>query len=63
MMPGLSGYDVLERMDAIDSARAIPVIMMSAVDPGERRPHGRWKAFLEKPFDIDKLIATIRRWT
>src|SRR5688572_25221538 len=61
MMPGLSGYDVLDRMDTIDKAKDIPVIMMSAVDP--QRPLGRCKAFLKKPFDIDKLLATIERWT
>lgn len=63
MMPGLSGFEVLERMDGIDSSQAIPVVMMSALDPGDRRPEGRWKAFLKKPFNIDKLLATVQRWT
>lgn len=62
MMPGLSGFDVLARMDEIGSAANVPVIMMSAVEAGPRRPHGRYKAFLKKPFDIDKLLGTITRW-
>src|SRR6185295_1548780 len=32
MMPGLSGYDVLERLRADVKLRHIPVIMISAVD-------------------------------
>jgi DNA-binding response OmpR family regulator len=32
MMPGMSGYDVLERLKADPSLKHIPVIMISAVD-------------------------------
>lgn len=32
MMPGLSGYDVLERMKADPALKHIPIIMISAVD-------------------------------
>lgn len=62
MMPGLSGFDVVAKMDELEAARDVPVVMMSAVDPGPHRPHGRWKAFLKKPFDIDRLLSTIRRY-
>jgi DNA-binding response OmpR family regulator len=63
MMPGLSGYEVLERMSAIESVKRVPVIMMSAVDPSvtAHGPRGRWRAFLRKPFGIDDLLATIAR--
>lgn len=62
MMPGLSGFDVLAKMEELDAAKRVPVVMMSAVDPGQKRPRAALKAFLRKPFDIDKLLATIARW-
>jgi len=60
MMPGLSGFEVAERIHALDQTRDLPVIMMSAVTP--KQTEGSWQAFLRKPFDIDNLLATIGRW-
>jgi CheY-like chemotaxis protein len=60
-MPRLDGFEVCRRLKADPATRAIPVIAMSA---GERR----WAAldagcdaFIAKPFDVEELVATIRR--
>lgn len=63
MMPGLSGYDVLEKMDGIAKASRVPVVLMSAVEGASRKTPPRCKAFLKKPFDIDKLLATVSSLT
>lgn len=62
MMPGLSGFDVVERMSQRERTRDLPVVMMSAVSPKQVQQPGSWKAFLRKPFDLDKLLETVRRW-
>jgi len=60
MMPGLSGFEVAERITRGERTRDLPVVMMSAVSPGQAI--GSWRAFLRKPFDLDKLIETTRRF-
>lgn len=61
MMPALDGRDLLRAMRADAQLREIPVIMMSAA-PGiegvDRLDHD---AFLAKPFDFDRLLATVAR--
>jgi FixJ family two-component response regulator len=59
-MPGMSGLDLQERMNATQSS--IPIIFISAHDDGE----ARFKAleagavdFLQKPFSEDALLGAI----
>ena len=59
-MPGMSGLDLQERMNATHSS--IPIIFISAHDDGE----ARFKAleagaveFLQKPFSEDALLGAI----
>ena len=60
MMPGLSGIDVMDSIDA-----SIPVIMISAnkdqhlVDEAKR--HGI-KSYIQKPIDFDEIIAEIEKY-
>jgi CheY-like chemotaxis protein len=60
MMPGLSGIDVMDSIDA-----SIPVIMISAnkdqhlVD--EAKQHGI-KSYIQKPIDFDEIIAEIEKY-
>lgn len=58
MMPWMNGRELIAKIKATPSGRAIPSILMSGVDPGEPRT---WDAFLRKPMDINELLATIRR--
>jgi DNA-binding response OmpR family regulator len=58
MMPWMNGRDFILEMKQRDNMKATPVIMMSAVDPGEPHP---WNAYLRKPADVNELLATVRR--
>ena len=61
MMPYMSGYEVLETLKAIPGMEGVPVILMSAVEPRQKDTKGaRWKAFLRKPFHLDKLLSTVK---
>lgn len=59
MMPYMSGYEVLESLRAMPGMADVPVVMMSAVEPREAKGGG-WKAFLRKPFHLDKLLTTVK---
>ena len=62
MMPGLNGYEVLERLRADPRLRDIPVIMISAVDQIEsviRCIELGAEDYLPKPFDATLLRARV----
>jgi sigma-B regulation protein RsbU (phosphoserine phosphatase) len=62
MMPGLSGYDVLERLRADNRLRHIPVIMISAVDEIEsviRCIELGAEDYLPKPFNPTLLRTRV----
>jgi sigma-B regulation protein RsbU (phosphoserine phosphatase) len=62
MMPGLNGYDVLERMRADTRLRHIPVIMISALDETEsviRCIELGAEDYLPKPFNPTLLRARV----
>jgi DNA-binding response OmpR family regulator len=58
MMPWMNGRQFILQMKSKDTMDRTPVILMSAVDPGEPRP---WDAYLRKPADINELLATVER--
>lgn len=60
MMPYMTGYDVLERIQESPNLEGLPVVMMSAGAPAAA-PKGepRWRAFLKKPFTLDRLIQVV----
>ena len=59
-MPGQSGFELA---DALSAERPeLPILFMSGVDRGDLRIQqrlGRHRAFLEKPFSPDALLAEI----
>jgi CheY-like chemotaxis protein len=57
MMPVMSGWEVLEEMQANDRLARIPVVVVSAMSAPGVCEH------LAKPIDLDRLLATVGRLT
>lgn len=57
MLPGVSGLDLIERVRSSESARAIPILMISghASTVMERAKSAGADCFLNKPFTISQL--------
>lgn len=62
MMPGMSGYGVLEKVRADPVMRHMPVIMLTAL-AGESNHLEAFRdgadAYLTKPFDVDDLLGVV----
>jgi len=62
-MPGMSGYEVLERLKEDPLAREIPVLFISALSHTEDKVRA-FKAggvdYITKPFQFDEVIARVR---
>src|SRR5262249_9261954 len=62
LMPGLNGYDVLQRLKADENLRDIPVLMISALDEMDsvvRCIELGAEDYLQKPFDAVLLRARV----
>jgi two-component system, OmpR family, response regulator len=57
MLPGISGVEVLSRLDTHDDYRPV-VILMSAAGPPAGRPQD--VPFIGKPFELEELLASVR---
>jgi CheY-like chemotaxis protein len=57
MMPVMSGWEVLEEIQADDQLARIPVVVVSAMNAPGVREH------LAKPIDLDRLLDTVGRLT
>jgi CheY-like chemotaxis protein len=55
MMPLVDGYELIRAVRTNPKTRDIPVIAMSATDHVGHRP------FLQKPFELDDLVALVDR--
>jgi class 3 adenylate cyclase len=63
MMPGMSGYDVCRKIRADPATALLPVVMVTALDPGEERVKGLDAGaddFLTKPIHQAELLARVR---
>jgi len=63
MMPGLSGYDVCERLKNDEKTHFLPVVMITALDQREDKIRGIAAGaddFLHKPFDRDELLIRVK---
>ena len=58
MMPMISGWDVLDRMEEDPRLAKIPVIVVSATT---RQKPTRAFTFLSKPFTLEVLASAVRR--
>jgi CheY-like chemotaxis protein len=57
MMPVMSGWEVLEQLQANEELARIPVVVVSAMTAPGVREH------LAKPIDLDHLLDTVGRLT
>jgi DNA-binding response OmpR family regulator len=64
MMPGITGWEVAQRLKADGATSHIPVVFLSARTQEEDRRKGQEigvSAYVSKPFDPVELVDTIRR--
>ena len=63
MMPGMSGYDVCRKLRENPATAMLPVVMVTALDPGQERVKGIEAGaddFLSKPINKPELLARVR---
>jgi adenylate cyclase len=63
MMPGMNGYDVCRRIRETPGMGVLPVVMVTALDPGQERIKGLDAGaddFLTKPINQPELLARVR---
>jgi adenylate cyclase len=63
MMPGMSGYDVCRKIRENPATAMVPVVMVTALDPGQERVKGIEAGaddFLTKPIHQAELLARVR---
>jgi CheY-like chemotaxis protein len=63
MMPGMSGWQVIDALKASPQTRAIPIVVLSARRdlPATAKELGI-AVFLTKPFDLDELISIAHQY-
>ena len=60
LLPKISGYDVLRILQADDTLRDTPVVVVSAVGTESRSALAGAAAILDKPVDRDALFEVVR---
>jgi class 3 adenylate cyclase len=63
MMPGMSGYEVCRAIRDRPATAMLPVVMVTALDPGQERVKGIEAGaddFLSKPINQPELLARVR---
>ncbi|MBI4523654.1 MAG: response regulator [Deltaproteobacteria bacterium] len=63
MMPGMSGYEVCERIRADENTRLLPVVMLTALGDVSHRIRGIKAGaddFLSKPFNREELLTRVK---
>jgi signal transduction histidine kinase/DNA-binding response OmpR family regulator len=69
-MPGLSGWETLERLKNSPATESVPVVILSVVSPSDKHPDGPgdWpmrsghaQGWVQKPFNENLLLAELGR--
>ncbi len=63
MMPGMSGYEVCRKLRDNPATAMLPVVMVTALDPGQERVKGIEAGaddFLTKPINQPELLARVK---
>ena len=63
MMPGMSGYEVCKKLRENPATATLPVVMVTALDPGQERVKGIEAGaddFLTKPINQQELLARVK---
>ena len=66
MMPGVEGVDALRVLKGAEATRGIPVVMLTALDSVSNITVATYSGadgYVTKPFEMDDLLALIRRFT
>jgi CheY-like chemotaxis protein len=61
MMPVMNGIEMLRQMRGSAAYRHIPVVLTTAAPMSVPRDQPLWDVLLPKPFEIDELVAAVRR--
>lgn len=63
-MPGMDGIELVRSLRALDDYRFTPMLMLTTESGLDKKQAGKEAGatgWLVKPFDPDKLLATVRR--
>lgn len=63
LMPGMSGYEVCEKIRASEASRRLPIVMLTALNEVSYRIRGIEAGaddFLSKPFNREELLTRVR---
>jgi DNA-binding response OmpR family regulator len=66
MLPDIDGFEMCRRLKSDSATADVPIIFLTALDQEESRLKGLScgaAEYLTKPFDPDRLMAVIRRYT
>lgn len=66
MMPEVDGIDALRALKSTPSTRNVPVVMLTALDDISQVTMATMNGadgYVTKPFEIDDLLALVRRFT
>ena len=62
LMPVMNGYQFVAALRADPETRSLPVVLMTGATPRPGHPLPAVEAQLPKPFELEELLAVVRRF-